>query len=61
MLLLKPIYFTNFHSSHVLNWQLKEAVINKFEDTKKELGSMKMYLMFLNLAHTLEMVSFTLG
>lgn len=55
MLLLKPIYFTKFHSSRVLNWELKEAMINKFEDIKKELGPMKMYMMFLNLAHTLEM------
>lgn len=32
MLPLEPIYHTRFHSSHVLNWQLEEAVINEFED-----------------------------
>lgn len=37
MLQLEPIYLTKFHSSHVLNWQLEEAMIKEFEDVEKSL------------------------
>lgn len=41
MFILEPIYLARFHSSRILNWQLEEAVINDFEDIKKELGPIK--------------------